>query len=306
MLDPLNQVMKYVGKGVKVTFNVTNKTFKYALTEGAEFVRDSKIIIKSSSTLSCGIPLLDIKIIRKGNQFTKDEVEKLTKQVNDAIDKQGGLDKLPKDEFGNRLVEIDVDNNKITAVVGSETSLDKFGKEQIKAIIDVRLSDFITKSLNEKLALIADSWKKYYPEIFIERSWFEDAMGYYRYTPNEGWSHTSYIADNFKAVDFYKKTNEVGNNIFTETVVSMKTTTTKNVDDWLKTSAIDNNIKELKIGLNDGIEWSNKNIQYNRAELHIYVPEENLSEIRAKWLNTLRERHPEINFEMSSIEDFIK
>lgn len=131
-------------------------------------------------------------------------------------------------------------------------------------------------------------------------------MGYYRYTPNDGWSHTVYIADNFKAIDFYKKTGEVGNNIFAETVVSMKTTTTKNVDDWLKTSAIDNNIKELKKGLKDGVEWSNKNIQYNKVELHIYVPKENLSEIRTKWLSVLKEKHPQIHFEMNSIESFIK
>lgn len=154
--------------------------------------------------------------------------------------------------------------------------------------------------------LIADSWKKYYPEIFIERSWFEDAMGYYRYTPNNGWSHTIYIADNFKAVDFYKKVGEVGNNIFAETVVSMKTTTTKSVEDWLKTKAINKNITDLRKGLNDGIDWAGKRIQYNKAEIHIYVPKGNLTEIKAKWLKILNEKYPEIKFEINTIEHFVK
>ncbi|WP_164121792.1 hypothetical protein [Sphingobacterium sp. xlx-130] len=183
--------------------------------------------------------------------------------------------------------------------------------KEIKAIVDVLLSEFITKPLDENLSLIAKSWEKYYPEIFIERSWFEDAMGYYRYTPKDGWSHTAYIADNFKAIDFYKKTGEVGNNIFAETVVSMKTTTTKNVEDWLKTNSIKNNISNLQNsiggGLNKGITWNGKNIQYNRAEVHIYMRKENITlELESSWLNKLKKEYPNISFEINALENFVK
>lgn len=40
--------------------------------------------------------------------------------------------------------------------------------------------------------------------MFEGRNLFEDIMGEYRYRKTEGWAHTADIADNFKAVDFYK------------------------------------------------------------------------------------------------------
>ena len=124
-----------------------------------------------------------------------------------------------------------------------------------------------------------------------------------------GWSHTAYIADNFKAVDFYKKISELGNNIFVETVVSMKTTTTKNVDDWLKTSAVKRNIDDLSsnLGSNKGIGWSGKTIIYEKAELHIYMPKENITEtLRNDWLRKLKQYNPNIDYHIDTIENFIK
>lgn len=185
--------------------------------------------------------------------------------------------------------------------------MDKFGKEQIKAIVDVRLSDFITKNLDEKYALIEDSWKKYYPEIFIERSRFEDAMGYYRYTPNDGWSHTAYIADNYKAVDFYKGKVDTEGIIEADIAISMKTTTTKDANKWLETEAIQKNIKFLKQGLDVGMPSNNTKMFIKKAEIHIYVPKENITpELKTDWIKKLKDIAPGIKIEISSLENFIK
>ena len=147
----------------------------------------------------------------------------------------------------------------------------------------------------------------YYPKIFFERKLFEDLMGNYRYVKNEGWGHTNDIAHNFKAIDFYDDFTELGNDIFAETAVSMKTTTTKNVSEWLNSEPIKKNLGFLKDGLENGISSNGKNIFFKKAEIHIYMPKDNLaSYLTSQWMMKLTEKNPTINFEIKALEDYIK
>src|SRR5690606_28466724 len=96
-----------------------------------------------------------------------------------------------------------------------------------------------------------------------------------------------------------------------KTAVSMKTTTTKSVDDWLNTNAVKSNIDNLKSAVGSaadkGITWNGKTIFYNKAEIHIYMPKENLTQaLKTEWLNKLSTEHPTIKFEINSLEDFVK
>lgn len=131
-------------------------------------------------------------------------------------------------------------------------------------------------------------------------------MGNYRYKKADGWGHTSEIANNFKAIDFYKDFTviENGNKILAESAVSMKTTTLKNVDDWLKTA--EKNITDLHIGLDDGITWAGKTLQFNKAELHIYMKKGNLTpQLKQEWLSVLKAEYPKIDFYIDILEDFL-
>ncbi len=173
------------------------------------------------------------------------------------------------------------------------------------------LDDFLKLSLTQKTANIEQAWLAYYPQIFFERRLFEDIMGQYRYTKSTGWGHTSDIASNFKAIDFYDDFTTVGNDIFANAAVSMKTTTTKSVDAWLGTNAVKSNIDNLKkavgSGAGKGVTWNGKTIFYSKAEIHIYMPKENVTTtLKTEWLNKLAAEHPTIKFEINSLEGFVK
>jgi hypothetical protein len=170
------------------------------------------------------------------------------------------------------------------------------------------LTAFIGKTLQQKLDDITNAWKAVYPEIFVERKFFEDIIGYYRYSKSAGWGHTADIADNFKAIDFYDEFTEAGNKIYAKNAVSMKTTTTKSVDTWLQSNPVKNNLDNLTAGKGiNGIEWNGKTIFYNNAEVHIYMPKENITNtLKTEWLSKLSTSRPGIKFEINALEDFIK
>ena len=176
--------------------------------------------------------------------------------------------------------------------------------------ISNNITEFTVKTLPEKLEAIANIWKTKFPawEMMEGRTFFEQIMREYRYTKAAGWAHTADIAHNFKGVDFYKGFTTVGDVIYAETAVSMKTTIATDVDKWLKTKAVQDNIDNLKRGFaSDGITWNGKTIQYNNAKLDIYMPKENLTpQLKAEWLNKLSANYPEISFDIQILEDFIK
>ncbi|MCX2682130.1 fibronectin type III domain-containing protein [Galbibacter sp. EGI 63066] len=170
------------------------------------------------------------------------------------------------------------------------------------------LDDFTKLSLKQRLDYLKEAWKAYYPQIFFERKLFEDMMGYYRYKKSLGWGHTGDIAHNFKAIDFYNDFTKVGDDVFAETVVSMKTTTTTNVDNWLASNPVKSNLDNLEIGklTGDGVSWNGTTIKYNVAEVHIYMPQANINpQLKTKWLTKLATERPEITFKINALEDFV-
>ena len=172
--------------------------------------------------------------------------------------------------------------------------------------VSKRIASFTSKTLDDKLKEIADAWKKFYPEVFAERKFFEDLMANYRYKTTDGWARTSNIAENFKGVDFYKDFTEVGNDIYAKTAVSMKTTIVKNVENWLNSTPIRNNLNNLTKGISKGIKWNNKTLFYKKAELHIYMKKSDITpQLKSEWLEKLNKDYPQIKFEINSLDDFI-
>jgi hypothetical protein len=174
----------------------------------------------------------------------------------------------------------------------------------------LKLKGFFNKSLVEKIKEVNDIWKTKYPleEFFEGRTFFEDVMGQYRYTKSTGWNHTSSIADNFKGVDFYKG-SVVGNQIFANTAVSMKTTITTNVDTWLASAPIKKNIQFIEEGLNPaiGLSSNGKTMVITNAEIHIYMPKANITDaLKTTWMNKLNTVNQKIKFEIKVLEDFIQ
>ena len=172
------------------------------------------------------------------------------------------------------------------------------------------LITFASKTLSQKLDDIANIWKTRYPieEMFEGRVFFENIMGYYRYLKSSGWKHTADIAENFKAIDFYKGTAQ-GNQIFAETAVSMKTTITTNVDNWLASEPIKKNIEFLEQGWKNvnGLESNGMRMFFNNAEIHIYMPKENITDaLKTTWMNKLNAVNSKIQFEIKALEDFIQ
>lgn len=190
-----------------------------------------------------------------------------------------------------------------------DKTLDTAGLSRVKNKLkagSISLDEFLLLSKSDKRQRIKVAWDASYPQIFFERKLFEDVMGHYRYAKSS-WGHTNDIASNFKAIDFYEKGSVSGNNIFTETAVSMKTTTTTDVSKWLNSSAIKKNLDNLDVGIEAGITWNGKTIFYNKAEVHIYLPKEKFTEnIKTDWLNTLKTERPSIQFKINTIDEFIQ
>ncbi len=140
-------------------------------------------------------------------------------------------------------------------------------------------------------------------DMFEGRNLFEFIMGEYRYRKADGWAHTADIAENFKGVDFYKGT-EIDGVINAQIAVSMKTTTLTNVNTWLNSKPIQDNIKFLKEGIEKGFQSHKKFINIKKAEIHIYVPKENIH-IKDDWMEILKTMHPDIEFNINVLEDFV-
>jgi hypothetical protein len=224
---------------------------------------------------------------------------------------------------GERLICSYSDDAVRTLKLGYEDfqkiTINTVGKSEddiVKAVVSIAkggddLLSFVNKTLNQKLDEIVTIWKTKYPveEMFEGRVLFEDIMGYYRYTKSSGWAHTADIADNFKGVDFYKDFTVVGDRIYAEIAVSMKTTITKDVNAWLSSAPIKKNIEFLKEGLGDGFVSNGKTMKITeKAKIDIYMPKENITdELLQTWQKRLVEitKTEKIEFEIKALEDFI-
>jgi len=131
--------------------------------------------------------------------------------------------------------------------------------------------------------------------------------GHYRYPKGSGWGHTGDITHNFKAIDFYKGFTEVGDEIFAETAVSMKTTTTTNAETWLASNPVKNNLDNIEAGFDNGILWNGKTLKYTKAEVHIYMPKANITpNLKNVWKTKLASERPNISFKIDALEDFVQ
>lgn len=141
-----------------------------------------------------------------------------------------------------------------------------------------RIASFTSKTLDDKLKEIADAWKKFYPEVFAKRKFFEDLMAIYRYKAIDGWVRTSDIAPNFKAVDFYKGI-EINGLIDASEAISMKTTKVKDVKQWLVSEDIRKNIRFLEEGKGEGFISNGKKFKITEeAKIDVYMPKENITD----------------------------
>lgn len=100
---------------------------------------------------------------------------------------------------------------------------------------------------------------------------------------------------------------EGAQNIIATSVVSVKTTTTKDVFAWLRQSAVDKNIINLREG-GSGILWAKKTIKYIDVtpEIHICMPKENITQsLRDTWFIELNKKQG-VKFEIFAIVEYMK
>ena len=142
LLDPISNTMKIAGKTVKVTFNTTRRTFKYVInTAGKNFKRYELRFKIDGNTLYCGIPNGKISII-----------DKL---------KQADIEKLPVDENGIRIADIDGE----AIPIGNKNALEKIegnGAPNATNITNNKQLSSLLEQLNnkEKIEKLVKSWSE--------------------------------------------------------------------------------------------------------------------------------------------------
>ena len=125
LLDPISNTMKATGKMVKVTFNTTRRTFKYVInTAGKNFKRYELRFKIDGNTLYCGIPNGKISII-----------DKL---------KQADIEKLPVDENGIRIADIDGE----AIPIGNKNALEKIGEVVENTLEQLKKLGWATDDIN--------------------------------------------------------------------------------------------------------------------------------------------------------------
>jgi hypothetical protein len=181
----------------------------------------------------------------------------------------------------HKVYNLSVENTK-TFLVGENG----FVVHNTCAQLDDLANRFINNFSKELKKLeIENWWAKGYPGFFLRGTFFERLMAKGpRYT---GWTLT---AHNYPVIDFYKL---VGNKV---SVVSMKTTITKNVNDWISTNA--SHLSKLNNMQNRLVNKGTSEIR----ELHIYVKDIELNSF-SNWASAIKQKYPNIkNVVISSIE----
>lgn len=105
-LDAVSKVANLAGKVIKPVVNVGSKSVKFALNKGVGLINRTQIKVKG---FGCLFPYIEIHFKDKINAI--DDIT-LQKKVEDAIETQGGIDKLPTDENGVKIVEIELKGEK--------------------------------------------------------------------------------------------------------------------------------------------------------------------------------------------------
>ena len=142
LLDPMNHLTKFIGKGVNIAFNRVGKGFKYVInTAGKNFKRYELRFKIDGNTLYCGIPNGKISII-----------DKL---------KQADIEKLPVDENGIRIADIDGE----AIPIGNKNALEKIegnGAPNAINITNNKQLFSLLEQLNnkEKIEKLVKSWSE--------------------------------------------------------------------------------------------------------------------------------------------------
>ena len=157
LLDPISNTMKIAGKTVKVTFNTTRRTFKYVInTAGKNFKRYELRFKIDGNTLYCGIPNGKISII-----------DKL---------KQADIEKLPVDENGLRIADIDGE----AIPIGNKNALEKLEGNGAPNATNItknkQLSSLLEQLNNKEVEKLVKSWSEPLQET-LENDLLSKSMG---------------------------------------------------------------------------------------------------------------------------------
>jgi len=157
LLDPIGNTMKIAGKTVKVTFNTTRRTFKYVInTAGKNFKRYELRFKIDGNTLYCGIPNGKISII-----------DKL---------KQADIEKLPVDENGIRIADIDGE----AIPIGNKNALEKIEGNGAPNATNItnnkQLSSLLEQLNNKEIEKLVKSWSEPLQEA-LEKDLLSKSMG---------------------------------------------------------------------------------------------------------------------------------
>ena len=157
LLDPISNTMKIAGKTVKVTFNTTRRTFKYVInTAGKNFKRYELRFKIDGNTLYCGIPNGKISIIDK------------LKQVD--------IEKLPVDENGIRIADIDGE----AIPIGNKNALEKIEGNGAPNATNItknkQLSSLLEQLNNKEIEKLVKSWSEPLQEA-LEKDLLSKSMG---------------------------------------------------------------------------------------------------------------------------------
>ena len=140
----IGKVFRVGGKFLKPILNPISKKIKFALAEGVQFAQ--RIEFKLPNNLYCGIPYLEIKLRDRLKTLTANEIKKL----EDDIARQLNDPNIPVDENGNKLLELDIDGEKVPAVIGTEEGLEKVGKKVFSNIDDF-INSLTSESARKKI-----------------------------------------------------------------------------------------------------------------------------------------------------------
>jgi hypothetical protein len=174
---------------------------------------------------------------------------------------------------GEHVYNLEVwrEHNYYVGSVGSEAFL------LVHNICWEEVDEFFDMSLADKRKLIRDAYDAWFPQIFGRRSLLEGIM---KKTKFVDWRHTFNLAENFRAIDFYKKTG--GKNI----VASMKTTKVENVQSWISQNS--SHLQDLVDGKNSGVfSWGGNSIPADIVQLHLFTKKGLSAAERIAWENAI-------------------
>lgn len=138
-LNAVSKVANIAGKAIKPVINAGSKSVKFALNKGVGLINRPQIKVQG---FGCLFPYIEIHFKDKINAIDDNTLQK---KIENAIDTQGGIDKLPTDENGIKIAEIELNVEKTSVILGDDNGFNK-----LAGAVDSFLSSIDPKVL-EKL-----------------------------------------------------------------------------------------------------------------------------------------------------------